>query len=141
MNSERPDYSFIVRDNEKAAVRAITDGRYLEAFLLLHALIESLLRVFLGLEEGKLTFDKLIDRYTAFLDEQKYPYPTFVAKLRQFNRRRNRIVHDLRRKGYTYTNRQTQEAVSAAQLLYGLFIEWLETFDPEITQVGFEYDS
>jgi len=24
--------------------------------------------------------------------------------------------------------------------MYGLFIEWIETFDPAITVLGFEYD-
>ncbi len=55
MVSDRQDYSFIVRDNEEAAARLITDGRYLEAFLLLHTLIETLLRVFLRLEKDRLS--------------------------------------------------------------------------------------
>ena len=50
--------------------------------------------------------------------------------------RRNRIVHQLWRKGFSFTNRQTKPAAHAAVMMYGVLIDWLETFDPEMTQIG-----
>jgi len=137
----RPDYSIIIKDNEQAAAQALADGNFLEAYLLIHALVESLLRLFLRIPERKpISFDNLINKYRSYLDEEHYPSHTFTDELMQFNRRRNRIVHQLWRKGYSYTNRQTERVAYAAVIVYGLLIEWLETFDPEITQVGFQYD-
>ena len=137
----RLDFSIIVRDNDQAAARALADGNYLQAYLLVHALIEALLRLFLRIREGKdVSFDNLIRKYRSYLEGQHYPIPTFIDELTQFNRRRNRIVHQLWRKGFSFTNRQTEPAARTAVMMYGLLIEWLETFDPEITQIGFQYD-
>lgn len=139
MSDTRPDFSFIVRDNEAAAARALAEGEFIQAYLLVHALVESLLRIFLRVHE-EATFHALIERYREFLKEERQPEPTFVKELTEFNRRRNKIVHQLWRKGFSFTNRRTEPAARAAVTVYGLFIEWLETFDPEIKVAGFKYD-
>jgi len=93
MTEPRPDFSFIVRDNEAAAARALQERNFVHAYLLVHAVVESLLRVFLKDHRQRVTFDKLIEGYSRFLSEQDYPEPTFVKELTEFNQRRNRIVH------------------------------------------------
>ncbi len=133
------DYSWIVNDNEKAVRAALDRGDYVQAFLMVHALVESLLRVLLRETENDLSFHRLIEKYRLFLEEQSPGIATFVEELTQFNRRRNRIVHELWRNGYTYINRQAQDAAVAAVLMYGLFIEFLQTFYPELSQKGFVY--
>ncbi len=116
-------------------------GNFVQAYLLLHALIEALLRLFLRIPEDKdFTFARLVEKYRFYLDQEHYPHPTFIDELTQFNRRRNRIVHQLWRKGHSFTNRLTEPAARSALMMYGLLIEWIETFDSEITQVGFRYD-
>lgn len=137
----RPNYSIIIKDNEKALAEALAEGSFLQAYLLVHALIEALLRLFLRIPEDKdLSFAKLVETYRYYLEREHYPYATFIDELTKFNQRRNRIVHQLWRKGHSFTNRQTEPAARAAIMMYGLFIEWLETFDSEITQIGFRYD-
>lgn len=137
----RPNYSIIIKDNEKAVAEALAEGNFLQAYLLVHARIEALLRLFLHIPEDKdLSFAKIIENYQCYLEHEHYPYLTFTDELTKFNRRRNRIVHQLWRKGYSFTNRQTEPAARSAITMYGLFIEWLETFDSEITQIGFRYD-
>jgi hypothetical protein len=138
MSETRIDLSFIVRDNEAACGRALADQNYVQAFLLVHALIESLLRAFLHRHGRDTSFHALIKAYQGFLAEQQQLQPTFVKELIEFNQRRNRIVHQLWRKGFSFTNRQAERAARAATMMYGLFIEWLETFEPEITTLGFE---
>ncbi|MDA2934952.1 hypothetical protein MYX82_11510 [Acidobacteria bacterium AH-259-D05] len=137
--TERPDYSFVVRDNEQAAANALSEGRQTDTFLLAHTVVEALLRAFLRVDDPRRSFDKLVTAYEAYLKDQGYPEADFVDELRQFNRRRNRIVHQLWQRGYTYTNDQSKEAAEAAVVMYGLFIEWLETFDEGITKAGFTY--
>jgi len=136
----RADFRFIVRDNEAAAARALQERNFVHAYFLIHALVESLLRLFLKDQGERTTFNDLISNYSRFLKEQRYPEPEFVDELTTFNQRRNRIVHQLWRRGFSLTNTQAEAAARAAVTLYGLFIEWLETFDPEITTIGFEYD-
>ena len=140
MTEPRRDFSFIVRDNEAAVARALQEGNFVQAYLLVHAVLESLLRVFLQDHREKMTFEGLIETYRRFLSEHDYPQPTFVKELTEFNRRRNRIVHELWRRGFSFTNSQAEPAAKAAVKMYGLFIEWIETFDSEITDLGFEYD-
>jgi hypothetical protein len=94
----------------------------------------------LRVEEEDTTIHALIERYKRFLEEQEYPEPTFVKELTDFNRRRNRIVHQLWRKGFSFTNRQAEPAARAAVTVYGLLIEWIETFDLTIKAKGFRYD-
>ncbi len=127
----------VVADNEAAARAAHQRGDYVTCILLIHALTEALLRAFLE-KTGDERFSELVERYEAFLIEQGQPQGTFVTELNEFNRRRNRIVHGLWGKGYTHTNRNLDAVCRAAFLVYGLFIEWLETFDPQITAYGFE---
>jgi len=52
----------------------------------------------------------------------------------------SRLVHQPWRRGFSFANTQAEPAAKAAVTMYGLFIEWIETFDPEITALGFEYD-
>lgn len=134
------DFSLIVADNESAVKVALDRGDNLQAFLLMHALIESLLRVFLNAHGKEITFHQLIQCYENFLKEHSLGVTTFIDELTQFNQRRNRIIHELWRKGYSFTNRQTEDAATASVLMYGLFIEFLQTFDPELSDIGFKYD-
>lgn len=135
-----PDFSLIVGDNEGAVRAALDRGDNLQAFLLVHSLVESLLRIFLHVHEKEFTFSQLIQLYKKFLKKHSPGIVTFVEELTQLNRRRNRIVHELWEKGYTFTNRQAGDAASGAVLMYGLFIEFLQSFDPELSHNGFEYD-
>jgi len=127
-----------VRDNEAAAALAFQQGHHIQVFLLLHALTESLLRVFLDDHSPKSSFSDLIRSYGEFLFQERYPRPEFVTDLTEFNRRRNRIIHDLWRKGYTLTNQQAELAAATAMMTYGLFIDWLSTFDDSISYYGFQ---
>jgi len=127
----------VVEDNESALARFLADGNFVQAYLLAHALTESLIRSVLGRDDDRLTFNDLISAYRMFLDQNSYPIPTFVDELIQFNRRRNRIVHQLWRRGFTATNGQTEPAARAAVMMYGLLIEWLGTFDDSIGEKGF----
>ena len=137
----RPDFSLIVSDNETATAEALARGDFVQAYLLVHALLEALLRLFLRIPADEdINFNGLIYKYRQHLEMADYPIPTFIDELVQFNRRRNRIVHQLWRKGSSFTNRETESAARAAVVMYGLFIEWLETFDSEITRIGFQYD-
>lgn len=129
----------IVKDNEMAARSAYQRGDYVSCFLLIHSLIEALLRAFLTKTKRE-RFSDLIAAYEEYLQQEKQPRSTFVDELTGFNRRRNRIVHELWRNGYTATNKTLEPVCGAAFIIYGLFIEWLETFQPEITDFGFEYD-
>lgn len=128
----------IVEDNEVAVARAISEGNYVQAFLLIHALVESLLRVFLNREDREVRFHDLIKAYEAYLAKIDYPVPAFVDELTKFNLRRNRIVHQLWVKGYTATNKQTKDAATSAMLMYGLLIEWFGLFDEQIGERGFK---
>jgi len=140
-DTQRPDFSLIVRDNEQAAATALAEGDFVKAFLLVHALVEALLRLFLRIPSGRdETFSDLVKAYAAYLEKENYPFPTFLNELTLFNRRRNEIVHNLWRTGYSHTNKTTKPAAQGAVMVYGLLIEWLETFDPEITGIGFRYD-
>lgn len=140
-NQARPDFSIIIKDNEQVVAQALADGYFVQAYLLVHALVESLLRLFLRVPEDEdVSFDRLIRKYRSYLKEEGYQIPTFIDELTQFNRRRNRVVHQMWRKGYSFTNRQAEPAARGAVMMYGLLIEWLETFDPEIAQTGFRYD-
>ena len=141
MAQDRADFSIIVSDSERAAKAAFDRGDFLQSFLLIHALIEALLRSFLHKQnDPKMTFDQLIKSYHLFLDGQKYPNAQFVGELTTFSQRRNRIIHELWTKGYSATNLKAEQAASVAITVYSLFIEWLSTFDPEILQSGFSYD-
>lgn len=134
------DFSFIVSDNEKFVQAALDRGDYLQALILIHVLIESLMRAFLELTDDNLRFQQLIEHYEEFLDRESLGIKSFVKELTEFNRRRNRIVHKLWRKGYTFTNRQAKDAATASILMYGLFIEFLQTYDENLEGKGFKYD-
>ena len=138
--SMNEDLRHIAKDNEQVAAEALSRGDYVQAFLLVHVLIESLLRTFLKVDsEKKVRFSDLIKEYDAYLKSQHYPYPDFVDDLEKFNERRNRIVHDLWKNGFSVSNRQTKRHAHDAVIRYGLFIEFLETFDETITESGFRY--
>ena len=138
MNDESSDFKKTVADYEQAARQALERGDYVQSFLLFHALVESVLRQFLHETEDKLSFAGLIKKYDEFLQSEEYPIPTFVKELTEFNRRRNRIVHNLWQRGYSITNKLTEPAASGAIILYGLLIEWLDTFNPDIAEYGFQ---
>ncbi len=129
--------SKIIEDNEAAVAAALLEGRHLDAFLLVHALIEALLRIFLDEKGDRFRFVDLIAGYEKFLEENNYPMPTFVTQLSVFNRRRNRVVHQLWRKGLSNTNSEIENTANAAVTVYCLFIEWLRTFDEELEEKGF----
>lgn len=129
----------IVRENEQVARRAYDQKDYVLCFLLAHALVESLLRAFLE-RSRKETFHELIGFYKEYLEAEGQTEPTFIEELTELNRRRNRVIHQLWRKGYSATNEKLEPACRGAFMVYGLFIEWLETFKPEIIDLGFEYD-
>jgi hypothetical protein len=140
-DESRPDFSFVVHDNEAAVAQALAAGDFVKAYLLVHALVEALLRLFLRTPQGSdLSFAGLIKAYRVHLDDENYPNPEFVDELTKFNKRRNPMIHELWKKGYSFTNRHAEPAAAAALVLYGLLIEWLETFDDEITDIGFRYD-
>lgn len=127
----------IVKDNETAVARSLAEGNYVQAYLLVHALTESLLRGVLD-QSDRSSFNDLIRAYELFLQHNHYPTPEFVDELTQFNRRRNRMVHELFRKGFTATNNQAKQAATTAVMMYGLLIEWFATFDDSIAAKGFE---
>ncbi|MBN2551089.1 MAG: hypothetical protein JXB15_18145 [Anaerolineales bacterium] len=139
MNTFQKITQEIIADNEAAAQAAFQRGDYVSCFLLTHSLIEALLRVFLGKTEKESFYD-LIKSYEEYLLQQYQKDRTFVNELTEFNRRRNRVIHQLWEKGYTPTNARLSSACKGAFQMYGLFIEWLETFDPEILEYGFEYE-
>ena len=99
----------------------------MDAFLLVHTLVEALLRAFLGVDKPCRSFNQLVAAYGTYLTDQGYPKAVFVGELQQLNQRRNRIVHQLWQHGYTYTNNQSKEVAEAPVDVYSLLIEWLET--------------
>jgi hypothetical protein len=129
----------IVKENENISRRAYEQGDYVLCFLLSHALVESLLRAFLE-RAGNETFNDLIIAYDKYLKTEGQTNSEFVKELTELNRRRNRVVHQLWGKGYSVTNKKLEPACRGAFIVFGLFIEWLETFDPEITESGFDYE-
>lgn len=129
----------VINENERAARSAYEKGDFVLCFLLTHSLVESLLRAFLT-KTGKESFNELITAYKSFLEAEGQSNLTLVTELTEFNRRRNRVVHGLWRRGYFATNGMLEPSCLAAFIMFGLFIEWLETFDPEITAIGFSYD-
>lgn len=98
-NMASVDFSLIVSDNEKTVRAALDRGDYVQAFLLVRVLIEPLLRTFLRTADSNATFTELIQEYKRFLEQQSPGIATFIEELTLFNRRRNRIVHELWRKG------------------------------------------
>ena len=129
----------VVAENEAAAREAFQRGDYVFCFLLAHCLVGGLLRAFLG-STGRERFDDLVRAYKRYMDAEGQPRIPFVDELAQFNRRRNRVIHNLWRYGYSETNRKLEPACLAAFAMFGLLIEWLETFEPEIADAGFSYE-
>ncbi|MBZ5543624.1 MAG: hypothetical protein LAO07_08090 [Acidobacteriia bacterium] len=129
----------VVTENESAARRAYDRADYVLCFLLAHALVESLLRAFLS-RTGRERFEDLISAYGTYLRSQGQSNADFVEELTQFNRRRNRVIHDLWKQGYSATNQVLEPSCRAAFLMLGLLIDWLETFDPEIAETGFQFE-
>lgn len=133
-------FKLIIEDNERAVADYLDRGDYLQAVLFIHTLLESLLRLFLNETGKEIRFNTLIKRYEHFLESQNHP-KTLVDELDKFNKRRNRIVHELWRKGYSYTNHQSKEIAFGAVNLYSLTVEFIETWNSEITEFGFEIDT
>ncbi|MHB1664973.1 MAG: hypothetical protein ACYCT7_06915 [bacterium] len=134
------DFSLIIKDNENILAGALEHGDYVKSILLAYSLIESLLRMFLNEHNEEIKFTTLIKKYKDFLLEEKYVVPTFVKELQDFNKRRNRIIHQLWSKGYTFTNRQAEDAAVVSVNMYGLFIEFLQTLDENLIKIGFKYE-
>jgi len=128
----------IIAENEAVARAAYNRSDYVLCLLLIHSLVEALLRAFLS-QTGRESFNDLITIYEQYLKDQGQIRTTFVDELAQFNRRRNRIVHNLWKHGYGATNKKLEPACRAAFTMFGLFIEWLETFAPVI-DLGFNYE-
>ena len=129
----------VAAENEAVAREAYERGDFIFCFLLIHTLIEALLRTFLG-RTGKERFADLIDSYKNYLKVEKQPEPVFVDELIQFNRRRNQVAHSLWKNGYAETNKKLEPSCCAAFIMLGLLIEWFETFNPKITESGFSYE-
>ena len=138
-NSRHVVVPSIVNENESVARRAYEQGDFVLCFLLSHSLIESLLRAFLE-RTGKESFNDLIIAYENFIKSEGQTVSVFVNELTEFNRRRNRVIHQLWKIGYSATNEKLESVCQSAFILFGLLIEWLETFDPEITETGFEFE-
>ena len=61
MEEARPNFSLIVSDNEQAVANALEREDFVQAYLLVHALMEALLRLFLHIpEEKNVRFEDLI---------------------------------------------------------------------------------
>jgi hypothetical protein len=135
---KKDEFKRIVSDSESAAAAAFEREDYVQSFILVHVLIESLLRAFLEIHDDHRSFSSLIDKYESFLRENYAGPPTFVNDLRRMNQRRNRIVHELWQKGFTGTNKQAGSAAHSALGAYGLLIEWLGTLDRGIGARGFK---
>ena len=134
------DFALIIGDNEKAVRLALQRGDHVQAFLLVHSLVESLLRIFLARTRGDEKFQQLVQAYRVILEQESPGITSFVEELTQFNRRRNRIVHELWRKGYTYTNHHARDAATSAVAMYGLLVEFVQTYDPTVAETGFRLD-
>jgi hypothetical protein len=132
----------VIADNEAAAKAAFRNGDYVLCFLLEHALVEALLRTYLDDWRDERRFADLVAEYCRMEIAEGQARAEFREDLEGFNRRRNRVVHRLSRVGYGRTNQSQnlKDACVAGMLLYTLFIEWLETFDPDIVSAGFKYD-
>lgn len=130
--------SEIIRDNENVAQTALTRKDYVQAFLLIHSLVESLLRSVYRAQKKDVTFASLIKRHEDYLEKRGFNETIFVEELTEFNRRRNRIIHNLWKEGYSETNFKCQEAATGAIILYGLLIDYFLAIRPEISEHGFE---
>jgi hypothetical protein len=129
----------IIKENENVARRAYDQGDFVLCFLLSHSLIESILRAFLK-NFGDGSFNDLIIDFENFMESEGQMDSAFIKELIKFNRQRNKVIHQLWKNGYSATNQKLEPACRGAFIVYGLLIEWLETFDPTITKSGFEYD-
>ena len=103
----------IVKENEDAARKAYEQGDFVLCFLLSHSLVESLLRAFLE-QTGKESFNDLIIAYESFRKLEGENCPGLLLKeLTELNRRRNRVVHQLWKDGYSVTNIKLRSLVEA----------------------------
>jgi hypothetical protein len=139
MSRYREVNSAVVRENETVARRAYSREDYVLCVLLSHALMESLLRAFLG-KWGNEQFCGLIaalERRMASEGQMEVP---FLKPLRDFNQRRNHMVHELWTKGYQTINAELEPSCRAAFMVFGLLTEWLETFEPGLHESGFDYE-
>lgn len=129
----------IIRENENAARDAFDKGDYVICFLLIHSLIESLLRTFLGITRD-ITFNNLIKSFDKLMKNESQTESTFINELTELNRRRNRVIHQLWKKGYSLTNVKLKETCQISIIVFGLLIEWISTFNSEIDESGFDYE-
>ena len=130
----------IISENENAARDAFNRGDYVICFLLIHSLIESLLRAFLG-KTGEETFNNLIKSFNKLMKSEGQNQSTFINELSELNRRRNRVIHELWAKGYSVTNENLKNVCQVSFMVFGLLIDWISTFNPEIIESGFDYEN
>ena len=88
-----------VRALERRADCAAKEGRYFEAAMLTHAVVEYWLRIYLGYDKklpakfwdnGNLKFSSIID-YCELMGLN----PKAITQLREFNDARNNLIHDI----------------------------------------------
>ncbi|MBZ0258520.1 hypothetical protein K8I31_20805, partial [bacterium] len=65
---------------------------------------------------------------------------SMIDDLENLNKLRNKIVHQLWKIGYSGINKLLEEPSCKLVVLYSLHIEFLETFDDEISESGFKVD-
>lgn len=73
---------WIVQDNENSLQRALEREDYVLAFLLAHALVESLLRTFLSVEKKIVSFDDLIKDFQIKMKKEAPGTTSFIQELR-----------------------------------------------------------
>ncbi len=129
-----------IKDNEGAVARALQQGNYILSYLIVHSLIELLLRTFLCVpQEEESDFADLVKSYKEHMLSQHHADALFENELTQFNLRRDRFFAQIRERGFSTVNEQTRAQAAMAVNVYGLLIEYLETFDANIGEMGFDY--
>jgi len=117
-----------IKDNIQAADNSFNERNYLFTFLLNYSLCESVLRIALNCHKKSASFKELIELYEKYLKDRNYPYNTFNRELRAMNSRRNRIVHDLWKYGYSKINKNSKGSAQMSSIVFSLLLEWFETF-------------
>ena len=129
-----------IKDNEGAVARALQQGNYVLSYLIVHSLIELLLRKFLCVpQEEEYDFADLVKSYKEHMLSRHHANALFENELTHFNLRKHRFSAQIRERGFSAVNEQTRDQAATAVKVYGLLIEYLETFDANIREMGFDY--
>lgn len=132
--------SKIIQDLEKQAYKFWKNGDYYILFLIFHSLLEGALRDFLKIPFNKgLKFSELINKLQDFLTTEPYKQPEefpgeLTKNLKNFNKMRNKLIHNLWKCGYLDLNKKSKKIAQRAFITYNLEIEYLATFDEEFQQ-------